>query len=105
MRVSLASGAWLDHDAAWLSPTQGRPVATLSVHQGEGQPWRPLFERVEAIFREHGGRPHWGKWHSLAAPALAPLYPRLREFAALCRREDPDGLWRNAWLASLLPAG
>jgi FAD/FMN-containing dehydrogenase len=90
-------------DDGWLSPTQGRTVATLSVHQGADRPWQPLFDCAEPVLREHGGRPHWGKLHRMTAASLAPLYPRLGAFAARCRAADPDGLFRNAWLEALLP--
>jgi FAD/FMN-containing dehydrogenase len=90
-------------DAGWLSPTQGAPVATLSVHQGADRPWEPLFDLLEPLLRAFGGRPHWGKLHRLDAASLQPLYPRLGEFAALCRRHDPEGVFRNRWLESLLP--
>jgi FAD/FMN-containing dehydrogenase len=90
-------------DAGWLSPTQGAPVATISVHQGADRAWEPLFDLLEPLLRAFGGRPHWGKLHRLDAASLQPLYPRLGEFAALCRRYDPEGLFRNPWLESLLP--
>jgi FAD/FMN-containing dehydrogenase len=90
-------------DDGWLSPTQGRSVATISVHQGADRPWQPLFDLTEPLLRDHGGRPHWGKMHRMTADTLQPRYPRLTDFAALCRSEDPAGLFRNSWLDALLP--
>jgi FAD/FMN-containing dehydrogenase len=89
-------------DDGWLSPTQGRATVTISVHQGAERPWQPLFEAVEPVLLAFGGRPHWGKIHTLDAAALAPLYPKLDAFATLVRARDPDGTFRNAYLERLL---
>lgn len=78
-------------DDAWLSPAHGRPTVTLSVHQDGRLPFRDLFADLEPILREHGGRPHWGKWHTSGAAELRPLYPRFDDFAALRRELDPKG--------------
>ena len=50
-------------DDALLSPSHERDTAYIAVHQYRGMEWRPYFEAVEAIMREYGGRPHWGKRH------------------------------------------
>lgn len=88
-------------DDLWLSPFHGRDSATIAVHQYAKQPYRRLFEGVEAIFRSYQGRPHWGKLHSLTARELAPLYPRWDDFQALRRRLDPEGLFLTPYLARL----
>jgi FAD/FMN-containing dehydrogenase len=84
-----------------LSPCCGRDTVTLSVHQGEGLPWRELFADCEAIFRSVRGRPHWGKLHSATAAALRELYPRWDEFHAVRRELDPQGRFLNAHLREL----
>jgi FAD/FMN-containing dehydrogenase len=63
--------------------------------------YESYFRAAEAIFRAHGGRPHWGKMHSLSARELAPLYPRWEEFQRLRRQLDPNGLFRNAFTRRL----
>jgi FAD/FMN-containing dehydrogenase len=89
-------------DDLWLSPAHRCSVATLSVHQGRGLPYRRFFADAEAVCRAHGGRPHWGKLHSLRAADLAPLYPRLTDFSAVRRRLDPAGRFLNPHLRALL---
>jgi xylitol oxidase len=44
-------------------------------------------------------RPHWGKLFTLPADDLRRRYPRFDDFAALRARFDPDGRFRNAFLA------
>ncbi len=89
-------------DDAFLSPAFGRSTVAISVHQDAALPFREFFADVEAIFREHGGRPHWGKLHSLRAEELAPLYPHWGDFAKVRRELDPAGRMRNEHLDRVL---
>jgi L-gulono-1,4-lactone dehydrogenase len=89
-------------DDALLSPAHGRPTAYVAVHQFEGMEWRPYFEATEAIMRELGGRPHWGKRHSQTAATLAPLYPRWDAFQRIRAELDPAGTFANDYTARIL---
>jgi len=88
-------------DDILLSTAQGRETVTLSVHQGADRDYRPLFDAAEAIFRNHGGRPHWGKLHGLGADDLGRLYPRFEEFRRHRLALDPEGLFLNDYLRGL----
>lgn len=85
-------------DDIWLSPFYKRDAVTISVHQYNRQPFEPLFNVAEAIFRRYGGRPHWGKIHSLQFAELERLYPRWGDYLALRRRLDPDDKLPNSYL-------
>jgi FAD-linked oxidoreductase len=87
-----------------LSPAFGRASAFVAVHAYRGMEFRAYFEAVEAVFRNHGGRPHWGKWHSLGASELCRLYPRWDEFQALRARLDPQRVFGSPYLERLLGA-
>ena len=89
-------------DDAWLSPATGRDSVTLSLHQDASLPFRAFFADIEPLLREGGGRPHWGKWHSLVAADLEPLYPRWAEFAELRSALDSEGRFLNPYLRDLL---
>ena len=89
-------------DDAWLSTAHERETVTVSIHQDASLPYRELFGDLEAVFREHAGRPHWGKVHTLGAAELAGLYPRFGDFCALRRRLDPAGVFLNEHLRKLL---
>jgi FAD/FMN-containing dehydrogenase len=88
-------------DDIWLSPFYQRDSAAISVHQYVGMDYEPYFRGAEAIFRSYGGRPHWGKMHSLGARDLRPLYPRWDDFQRLRAALDPHGLFMNAHLQTL----
>lgn len=85
-------------DDIWLSPFYQRDSVAISVHQYVGMAHRHYFAAAEAIFRNHGGRPHWGKMHSLGAPQLSAMYPRWDDFQRVRKQLDPQGLFCNPLL-------
>ncbi|MAL97291.1 MAG: FAD-linked oxidoreductase [Alteromonadaceae bacterium] len=89
-------------DDVWLSPFFGRDSASISLHQHICTDYRPLFDLVEPIFWKYGGRPHWGKLHSLDATRLAELYPYWEDFARVRKQLDPDGRMLNDHLRRIL---
>ena len=91
-------------DTAWLASNHGRATGYIAVHQHFSQDHRQYFAQVEPIFRAAGGRPHWGKLHSLDSQQLAPLYPHWDETLALRNELDPDRVFANAYLTRVLGA-
>lgn len=85
-----------------LSPAYGRATVTISVHQAAELLYRPFFNDVEAIFRNHKGRPHWGKIHTHTARDLAALYPAWAAFQQVRAQVDPRGLFLNEHLQTIL---
>ncbi len=81
-----------------LSPAFGRDTVAISIHQGVGKPWQDFFADAQKIFRSFGGRPHWGKWHSLQAKDFAAIYPRWESFNAIRRRFDSKGRFLTPYL-------
>ncbi|MEW2383617.1 D-arabinono-1,4-lactone oxidase [Micromonospora sp. NPDC047707] len=88
-------------DDIWLSNAYGRSTATIACLQNTSLPYEAYFRDMEAVFRQYGGRPHWGKKHWLTARELRPLYPRWDDFQELRRRLDPDGVFLSPDLARL----
>ncbi|MEZ4664855.1 MAG: D-arabinono-1,4-lactone oxidase, partial [Caldilineaceae bacterium] len=88
-------------DDIWLGPAYGRDTVTISVHQAAELPYRPFFDDVETIFRNYGGRPHWGKIHTHGAAELAALYPQWDAFQQVRRQLDPQGRFLNDYLRQL----
>lgn len=91
-------------DDIWLSPFYRRDSAVVSVHMYAGMPYNDYFAGCEAIFRNHRGRPHWGKIHSLTAHALRDMYPEWDRFHDVRRRLDPDGMFLNEHLTRIFGA-
>jgi len=92
---------WVKGDDIWLSPNHGRDSVHISVHQYVGMPFERYFDAVQAICLNHGGRPHWGKVHSLKAAQLSNLYPRWDDFLALREKMDPQGRFLTPYLRGL----
>ena len=87
---------YVARDDTWLSMSSGdEDHAAISVHRIASEDYRPYFDVIEHIFWKYGGRPHWGKVHSLGAAQLGRLYPRFAEFQALRARLDPQGRMLN----------
>lgn len=91
-------------DDIWLSPFYRRDSAVISVHMYAGMPYADYFAGCEAIFRNHRGRPHWGKIHNLTAHELQDMYPEWHRFHAIRRRLDPRGVFMNDHLAKIFGA-
>lgn len=92
---------WVRGDGAWLSPFHGRDSCSIALHAAAGEAYDYIVQIGARVCQAHGGRPHWGKMHPLTAAALAPLYPRWRDFLALRQSFDPQGRMLNAHLRSL----
>lgn len=92
---------YVAEEASWLSPFHGAPRMAISVHQYWKRDPEALFATAEPVLRRHGGRPHWGKIHSLGARELAELYPRWEDFQRLRRELDPRGRMLSPYLRRL----
>ena len=84
-----------------LSTAYGRPTMYIAVHRFVKEDFTEYFRVVEQICRRHGGRPHWGKIHSLGAADLREIYPRFDDFATLRRELDPHAMFGNRFTDSL----
>jgi FAD-linked oxidoreductase len=85
-------------DDIYLSPAYQRDSAFIGIHTYKGVPYKTYFDGVEAIFKNHQGRPHWGKMHSLTASELCELYPMWDDFHSIRRKLDPTGVFMNDYL-------
>jgi len=88
-------------DTAWLSPFQGGGRISIAVHAYANDPYKPLFSDIEPILKAAGGRPHWGKIHTLKAQTLSDLYPDFQKFLKLRQRFDPEGKFLSPYMSQL----
>jgi len=89
-------------DDIWLSTAFGRNTAYVAIHQYVGLPYREYFRVFESITAAVGGRPHWGKLHSLDAERLSALYPRFADFLRVRDETDPERRFANPYLEQVL---
>jgi L-gulonolactone oxidase len=81
-------------ESAWLHPQHGRTSTWVGAAiQSPGIDVDAAWEEAQAACLAAGGRPHWGKWHTLTAAELRGVYPRWDDFCALRARLDPTGLF------------
>jgi xylitol oxidase len=90
-------------DRLWLSPAYERD--SLTIHftwKNQPDAVRRLLPMIEEALRPFRARPHWGKWFSMGEPEVSALYTRLPDFIKLAREFDPDGQFRNDYLARVV---
>jgi xylitol oxidase len=90
-------------DDLWLSMNYRR--ASLGLHFtwiADTAAVLPAVRALEEQLAPLAARPHWGKVFTEDGAAIRARYPRFADFAALARRYDPKGVFRNAWLDDVL---
>ncbi len=92
---------FVKNDNLWLSPAYQRDSVYFAIHTYISEDYKPYFHCMEEIFRKYGGRPHWGKWHSLKAQELKELYPKFDNFFDVRKACDPQGIFLNNHLKDL----
>lgn len=93
---------FVQSDDIWLSPAYGRESAYIAIHMYKGMPYERYFRAIEPIYQPYGGRPHWGKMHTLDAATLATRYPRWDDFRRVHSALDPNSVFLNGYLRRLL---
>ncbi|MEC8976015.1 MAG: D-arabinono-1,4-lactone oxidase [Actinomycetota bacterium] len=91
-------------DDVWLSPARGRSTVTVSIHEDVARDETAYYRSAEAVFRAHGGRPHWGKVHYLSGDDLADDYDRWENWWSIRDQVDPTGVLLNEPLHKLRPS-
>jgi L-gulono-1,4-lactone dehydrogenase len=84
-------------DDIWLSTAYGRETAYVAIHQYHRLAHQRYFEAFEQIVSAVGGRPHWGKLHTLGVAELRTRYPRYDDFLAVRDRLDPHRAFANPY--------
>lgn len=79
-----------------LSTAKGRESCYIAVHRFHKDDHRALFRHVEPILKAAGGRPHWGKIHTLTHEDLLERHEDLAAACELRAEVDPAGMFRNS---------
>jgi FAD/FMN-containing dehydrogenase len=88
-------------DDVYISNAYGKNIVAITIHHHAALPYEDYFFDIEKIFQAYGGRPHWGKKHSLNAAALKQLYPMWGSFQQLREAFDPNGIFLNDYLRNV----
>jgi len=88
-------------EAAFLSPNFETATTVISVSGKPGTDYWDYLRSVDALLADFDARVHWGKLHFLTRERLHALYPRARDFIAVRRSLDPDGVFLNDHLRPL----
>ncbi len=88
-------------DDYWLSPTQGEDVCFIGtkIHFPlRRQPeYTRYFTEVDKILLAHSGRPHWGKQFRITTEDFKKNYKKWDDFWEFVDKEDPKGIFQNAF--------
>ena len=82
---------------AWLSPFYQQDTGSIAVHAYYEDDYQFLYTLIEPILKRYGGRPHWGKLHSLSDKEFALLYPQWQQVKAIRQQLDPQGKLLNSY--------
>ncbi len=92
---------YVKRDDIWLSQFYQRDSCAISCHNFADRNYQRYFAAIEPIFLKYGGRPHWGKIHTLTANDFAEIYPHWDDFKRVRSELDPDGLFLNTHIKQL----
>jgi FAD-linked oxidoreductase len=88
-------------DDIFLSPAYQRDSAYIAIHAYHKKNYHAYFGAVEDIFKAYGGRPHWGKIHTLKKAELEKLYPEFDAFRHIRAAQDPHDVFLNPYLQTI----
>lgn len=82
-----------------LSTAKGRESCYIAIHRYNKDSHQALFRHIEPIFKAaSGGRPHWGKLHTLTHEDLLERHEDLARACEIRAKVDPQGMMRNAMI-------
>lgn len=88
-------------DDVALSTSTGRESMYIAFHVPTAMNPHEFFPPIQDVLKAAGGRPHWGKMHTLGRVDFAEMYPRFDEFCALREQMDPTRKFGSEHLTHL----
>ena len=89
-------------EPGWLALAHDRDTVYVATHMFQRVPYERFFAQVEDLWRQHDGRPHWGKLHTRTAEEFKGMYPRFDTVTKVRDRVDPERRFTNEYLARVL---
>lgn len=84
-----------------LSGSYQKKTCYLAFHMFKGMPYEEYFKGIQNLLDQYQPRAHWGKMSFFEPEVYHKRYPKLKDFVALRRKLDPDGVMLNKWLGSI----
>nr|WP_268753102.1 D-arabinono-1,4-lactone oxidase [Corynebacterium appendicis] len=84
-----------------MSTSTGRESMYIAFHVSKAMNPHEFFPAIQDILKAAGGRPHWGKMHTLGREDFAEMYPRFDEFCTLREQMDPTRKFGSEHLTQL----
>jgi len=69
---------------------------------GKSSPNDKFFDAVEELMLRSGGKPHWGKRHSMIVDQLQRMYKTYDRFVEIRNKLDPHRMFANSYLRRVL---
>jgi alditol oxidase len=96
----------IDADNLWMSTCYKREAMTIHFT------WRPEWPAVKAVLpmiedqlAPFDPRPHWAKLFTMAPSRIESRYEKLSDYKQLLKHYDPNGKFRNEYLATNIYGG
>ncbi len=90
--ISMASGS----DEDWFA------ISLITYAEPRDDFFQVARFLAETMIPLFDARLHWGKWCPVTAKHIERQYPELSKFRTICRRFDPNGVFRNAFISDAL---
>lgn len=87
-------------DRLWMSPCRNQD--SLAIHFTWKPDWPSVSQLLPVIEKElapFNARPHWGKLFTISPATLQAHYEKLHDFKQLAANLDPQGKFRNEFIA------
>jgi len=90
----------IDGDDLWMSPCYHQP--SIAIHftlKQDIDGVNGLLPKIEEKLTPFGVKPHWGKLFTMAPETLRSRYEKFTDFQQMVNEYDPNGKFRNAFIA------
>jgi FAD/FMN-containing dehydrogenase len=83
--------------------SRGTHSCHIGAYMAESADIEEYFTAFEQIMQGLGGRPHWGKEHSVTPAYVRSVWPMAQRFSELRRELDPRAVFDNVCLRRAFP--
>lgn len=86
---------WIKGDDAYLSPCYNQDSVGISISGNASTDYLAYLQKMDAVFQEYSGRPHWGKFHFFNRAKAREVFPEFDKFNSVRQQFDPNDIFLN----------